>query len=93
MASESTSSVSCGVTGVVRILGLLYRGTVQQAQDDYNDSGATPYTLRSPDEIAGFFDGLELVEPDVVPCPQWHPDDAVDTPADIDAFGGVGRKR
>ncbi|MDO3700211.1 SAM-dependent methyltransferase [Micromonospora sp. C28SCA-DRY-2] len=65
---------------------------MQKAQDDYNDTGATPYTLRSPDQIAGFFEGLELVEPGVVPCPQWRPDDKVDTPADIDAFGGVGRK-
>ncbi|MFC4020321.1 SAM-dependent methyltransferase [Micromonospora sp. GCM10011542] len=65
---------------------------MQQAQDDYNDTGAAPYTLRSPDQIDGFFDGLHLVEPGVVPCPQWRPDDAVDTPADIDAFGGVGRK-
>ncbi|MBM7489282.1 hypothetical protein JOD64_000504 [Micromonospora luteifusca] len=71
----------------------LISAEMQQAQDDYNDSGAIPYTLRSPDQIAGFFDGLELVEPGVVPCPQWRPDDAVDTPADIDAFGGVGRKR
>ncbi|MFJ5597548.1 SAM-dependent methyltransferase [Micromonospora parva] len=71
----------------------LISAEMQQAQDDYNDSGATPYTLRSPDQIAGFFDGLELVEPGVVPCPQWRPDDAVDTPVDIDAFGGVGRKR
>lgn len=65
---------------------------MQQAQDDYNDTGATPYTLRSPDQIAGFFEGLDLVEPGVVPCPKWRPDDAVDTAADIDAFGGVGRK-
>nr|WP_325048829.1 SAM-dependent methyltransferase [Micromonospora craterilacus] len=65
---------------------------MQQAQDDYNDTGATPYTLRSPDQIAGFFEGLDLVEPGVVPCPRWRPDDDVDTPADIDAFGGVGRK-
>ncbi|MEU8285198.1 SAM-dependent methyltransferase [Micromonospora sp. NPDC048905] len=71
----------------------LISAEMQQAQDDYNESGAVPYTLRSPDQIVGFFDGLELVEPGVVPCPQWRPDDVVDTPADIDAFGGVGRKR
>ncbi|WP_433384003.1 SAM-dependent methyltransferase [Actinoplanes sp. CA-142083] len=65
---------------------------IQEAQDDYNESGAMPYKLRSPEEIASFFDGLELVEPGVVPCPRWHPDDRVDTPLDIDAFGGVGRK-
>nr|WP_238162082.1 SAM-dependent methyltransferase [Micromonospora endolithica] len=66
---------------------------MRQAQDDYNDTGAATYTLRTPEQIAGFFEGLELVEPGVVPCPRWRPDDAVDTPADIDAFGGVGRKR
>ncbi|MFU8853558.1 SAM-dependent methyltransferase [Micromonospora sp. SL1-18] len=51
------------------------RPEMQQAQDDYNDTGATPYTLRSPDQIAGFFEGLKLVEPGVVPCPRWRPDD------------------
>ena len=65
---------------------------IREAQDGYNESGAMPYRLRTPQEIASFFDGLDLVEPGVVPCPRWHPDDRVDTPLDIDAFGGVGRK-
>jgi hypothetical protein len=65
---------------------------MREAQEGYNESGAMPYTLRTPEEIASYFDGLELVEPGVVPCPRWRPDDAVDTPLDIDAFGGVGRK-
>ncbi|WP_328474146.1 SAM-dependent methyltransferase [Actinoplanes sp. NBC_00393] len=65
---------------------------IQEAQEGYNETGAMPYKLRSPEEIASFFDGLELVEPGVVPCPRWRPDDRVDTPIDIDAFGGVGRK-
>jgi len=66
-----------------------------QAQDEYNESGAIPYRLRSPEQIAGFFDGLELVEPGVVSCPQWRPDPADlrgGLPAEVDAFGGVGRK-
>src|SRR6202023_2927069 len=33
-----------------------------------------PYYLRRPDELASFFDGLDLIEPGVVPCPQWKPD-------------------
>ena len=37
-----------------------------------NQSGH-PYHLRSPDEIAGYFRGLELVEPGVVPVPHWRP--------------------
>ena len=48
---------------------------------------------RTPEEIASFFDGLELVEPGVVSCPRWRPDRADgDQPAELDAFGGVGRK-
>ncbi len=67
----------------------------EQAQEGYNQSGAVPYILRSPEQIAGFFDGLELVEPGVLSCPRWRPD-PTDTsgglPAELDAFGGVGRK-
>jgi hypothetical protein len=66
-----------------------------RAQQTYNESGALPYQLRSPDQIAGFFAGLELVEPGVVSVPRWRPDptDADgEPPAEVDAFGGVGRK-
>jgi hypothetical protein len=63
-----------------------------EAQEGYNRSGAVPYYLRSPEHIASFFDGLELVEPGVVSCPRWRPDPASGEVADVDAFGGVGRK-
>jgi hypothetical protein len=63
-----------------------------QAQDEYNESGALPYHLRTPEQIAGFFDGLELVEPGIVSVPLWRPDPADGPPAELDAFGGVGRK-
>jgi O-methyltransferase involved in polyketide biosynthesis len=63
-----------------------------QAQEIYNRSGAVPYHLRSPEQIAGFFEGLELVEPGLVSCPQWRPDAADGPPEELDAFGGVGRK-
>jgi hypothetical protein len=64
------------------------------AQEQYNQSGAVPYRLRSPAQLTGFFNGLELVEPGVVSVSQWRPDpDAVGgLPAAVDAFGGVGRK-
>ena len=40
---------------------------------------------------------LELVEPGVVSCPRWRPDPAPGSasdgpPAELDAFGGIGRK-
>ena len=66
-----------------------------QAQQSYNESGALPYQLRSPEQIASFFDGLELVEPGLVSVPRWRPDPADaggDLPTEVDAFGGVGRK-
>jgi O-methyltransferase involved in polyketide biosynthesis len=66
-----------------------------EAQEGYNRSGAVPYYLRSPEHIASFFDGLELVEPGVVSVSRWRPDpdDARGgPPAEVDAFGGVGRK-
>jgi hypothetical protein len=63
-----------------------------EAQERYNQSGAVPYRLRSPDQIAGFFEGLELVEPGVMSCPRWRPDPAEGPPAEVAAHGGVGRK-
>ncbi|MGH4017431.1 MAG: SAM-dependent methyltransferase, partial [Pseudonocardiaceae bacterium] len=39
----------------------------------WNEAGSAPYRLRTPDQIARFFDGLELVEPGVVSCPLWRP--------------------
>jgi hypothetical protein len=72
--------------------------TFQQAQDDYDETGAAPYVLRSPAEIESLFDGLKWVPPGFVSLPLWRP---LDTdlqrigraPEPIDAFGGVGRKR
>ena len=66
-----------------------------EAQRLYNESGAVPYRLRSPDQIAAFLEGLELVEPGVVSCPRWRPDAtelASGDPAEMDQFAGVGRK-
>ena len=61
------------------------------AQQGYNDSGAVPYYLRSPEQFTRYFAGLELVEPGVVPVPHWRPDpDAA--PVEIYSYCGVGRK-
>ncbi|HEV7626800.1 MAG TPA: SAM-dependent methyltransferase [Streptomyces sp.] len=46
----------------------------QIAHEKYNSSGAVPYHLRSPEELGYFFDGLELLEPGLVPVTQWRPD-------------------
>ena len=55
--------------------------------------GTVPYHLRDPARIAGFFDGLELIEPGVVSCPRWHPEPLeFDVKWDMDEFCAVGRK-
>jgi hypothetical protein len=65
----------------------------EEATRDYNDSGAAPYVQRTPEEIASFFDGLELVPPGVVSNPRWRPENPGDElPDEVDAFCGVGRK-
>ncbi|MDT3446747.1 MULTISPECIES: SAM-dependent methyltransferase [unclassified Pseudofrankia] len=52
------------------------------------------YQLRTPEQIAGFLDGLELVEPGVVSSPLWRPDpNPARPPAKVDEYCGIGRKR
>lgn len=66
-----------------------------QAVSTYNKTAANTYQLRSPDQLAALFEGLELVEPGVVPTPQWRPDpDRWDEPATVvSAVCGLARKR
>jgi len=74
---------------------VINKAVVEEAQRRYNESGAVPYHPRSPEQIAGFFEGLEFLEPGVVSCPRWRPDPAGASgglPAEVDMFGGVGRK-
>ena len=54
--------------------GVAGSGSVDDAQQRYNHAVPAPYHLRRPDQLASFFDGLDLIEPGVVPCPQWKPD-------------------
>lgn len=55
-----------------------------------------PWVVRSRDEIARFFDGLDMVEPGLVPIDEWRPDGGTPPPAGRRVppiFGGLGRKR
>jgi hypothetical protein len=64
---------------------------VVEAARIWNLSANPTYHLRSPDRIARFFDGLELVEPGVVSPPQWRPEPGQPAAA-IDSYCGMGRK-
>ncbi|MFF3716437.1 SAM-dependent methyltransferase [Streptomyces prasinus] len=60
----------------------------------YNGQSANTYHLRSPQEIASFFAGLELVEPGVVPTAAWRPDAdrAQEDTADVSVCGVAVKK-
>ena len=57
------------------------------------DKATAPIVLRPRAAVAGFFDGLDLVEPGVAHLPWWRPDGEL--PADADdiwMYGALGRK-
>ncbi|MFC6880287.1 MULTISPECIES: SAM-dependent methyltransferase [Actinomadura] len=62
------------------------------AQKSYDDTGAIPFRLRSPEFIAHYFDGLEPVEPGIVPGPRWRPEVEPIDAADLPTLCGVARK-
>ncbi len=49
-------------------------------------------TLRSRDEVASFFTGLEMVEPGLVRIPEWRPDYEAEAKSRSALWGGVARK-
>jgi hypothetical protein len=58
--------------------------------DRYNARVATQLTPRTHDQIARFFDGLNLVEPGLVHLPRWH---ALASPRQqVSLYAAVGRK-
>jgi S-adenosyl methyltransferase len=64
---------------------------IDRAIEIWNGHGCTPICARTPEAIARFFSGLELLEPGLVSCSQWRPDNGVEAAPVID-YGGVGRK-
>lgn len=59
----------------------------------YNESVVTSATLRSFDQVARFFDGLELVDPGIVQCHRWHPRPGISAGEyEVAGWGAVGHK-
>jgi hypothetical protein len=66
---------------------------VAESARRYNESVATPVTLRAFDQVSGFFDGLEMVEPGIVQCHRWRPGPGVSADEyQVAGWGAVGRK-
>ena len=65
---------------------------VSEAMRQWNASGAAPICARNRQELARFFDGLELLDPGVVSSSQWRPDPGDPAPAEVAEYCAVGRK-
>jgi S-adenosyl methyltransferase len=64
-----------------------------EAQRRYNERVSTRQTLRTREQVARFFDGLELVPPGLSYVHAWRPEPDDPTPAEtVSAHGGVARK-
>ena len=59
----------------------------------WNESGENPRVNRTPERLARFFDGLDILDPGVVSVTRWRPDPTqVGEIPEVDDFGGVGHK-
>ena len=70
---------------------------VQQVSDGLKAKGSSHINGRSRQEVAAFFDGMELLEPGLTVVQRWRPEPAeagTDTPGDTDIplYAGVARK-
>jgi hypothetical protein len=64
-----------------------------QAAADVRAEAGDPYRLSTPEQIAAYFEGLELVEPGVVRTAEWRPDLHQFEAGLLDVHCGVARKR
>ncbi|GIF20225.1 SAM-dependent methyltransferase [Actinoplanes tereljensis] len=66
----------------------------EEAIGVWNANAPLSYHLRRPEELARFLDGLEVVEPGLVPCSRWRPapDATAEELREVDEFGAVARK-
>ncbi|MER5752157.1 SAM-dependent methyltransferase [Streptomyces sp. NPDC002088] len=62
------------------------------AVEYWNGQGSAPMTLRTRADLIRLLDPVELLEPGVVTCSRWRPDEADADIVDVTHFAGVGRK-
>ncbi|MFA1551462.1 SAM-dependent methyltransferase [Actinomadura chokoriensis] len=62
------------------------------AQRAYDETGAIPFRLRSPEFIGAYFDGLEMEEPGLVTSGAWRPEVERGDADDLPTLCGVARK-
>src|SRR5271170_4618642 len=64
-----------------------------EAARQYNRLARETQRHRDHGEVARFFDGLDLIEPGLVPVQQWRPASDLEAKARSAMWGGVARKR
>ena len=66
---------------------------MEEAVRHWNQVGTPTMTLRTPEQVNGFFDGLKLLPPGVVSCSRWRPEigPSGEPPAEVDEFCGIAR--
>jgi hypothetical protein len=70
----------------------MHLGAMSDMSDRLNRLLAQASTYRSHGEVSGFFAGLELVEPGVIPIQQWRPSTPEEANAVAAMWGGVAVK-
>ena len=69
----------------------VHREAVERAMQMWNSSGSAPIVARTPQQIARFFAGLEILEPGLVTCSHWRPEGNDTTP--VTEYCAVAIKR
>jgi hypothetical protein len=67
-------------------------GAMAKIAQRMNELIAEKVSFRSHAEVARLLDGLELVQPGVVPVPRWRPDTDAEAASPTVMWAGVGRK-
>jgi hypothetical protein len=70
----------------------MHMGAMSDMSDRLNRLLSQPSTYRSQAQVTGFFAGLELVDPGVVPIQRWRPDTEEEAAAVAAMWGGVAVK-
>ncbi|WP_248960219.1 SAM-dependent methyltransferase [Sphaerisporangium perillae] len=84
---------SGGYLAVAHPTAEVHGEAMTEAVRQWNQAGSAPMTLRSPQELAGFLDGLEVLEPGVVSCSKWRPEpDDFDAQQEVSQFCALARK-
>ena len=95
VVAELTAAIPSGsflvITHVAGDMGRMTPGAMEAAR---RLSELLPQRVnpRSQAQVTKFFDGLELVEPGVVPIQQWRPESDEEAAAPAALWGGVARK-